>query len=189
MKRITAEEPESSSTDFIAENIAQMTRLFPEAFAEGKVNFAVLEELLGDAIDKSEKKYGLNWHGKSRARLLALQPTTGTLRPCREESVGWDSTKNLMIEGDNLEVLKLLQKSYANTVKLIFIDPPDNTGKDFVYSDKLQGRHKELPKVHRAGRWQRRQALLEHRSLRSVSHGLAEHDVSATEIGARAAAP
>ena len=138
MKRITAEEPESSSTDFIAENIAQMTRLFPEAFAEGKVNFAVLEELLGDAIDKSEEKYGLNWHGKGRSRLLALQPTTGTLRPCREESVGWDSTKNLMIEGDNLEVLKLLQKSYASTVKLIFIDPPYNTGKDFVYSDNYK---------------------------------------------------
>ena len=138
MKRITAEEPESSSTDFIAENIAQITRLFPEAFAEGKVDFEVLKELLGDAIEKSEEKSGLNWHGKSSSGLLALQPTTSTLRPCREESIGWDSTKNLMIEGDNLEVLKLLQKSYANAVKLIFIDPPYNTGKDFAYSDNYK---------------------------------------------------
>ena len=138
MKRITAKGPESRSTDFIAENIAHMARLFPEAFAEGEVKFDVLKELLSDAIDEFEEKYGLNWHGKGRSRMLALQPTTGTLRPCREDSVGWDSTKNLMIEGDNLEVLKLLQKSYANSVKLIYIDPPYNTGKDFVYSDNYK---------------------------------------------------
>ncbi len=95
----------------------------------------VLRQLLGDTVDEGEEKYGLNWHGKRRARQLALTPSTGTLRPCPEESVDWDTTQNLMIEGDNLEVLKLLQKSYAGRVKLIYIDPPYNSGKDFVYPD------------------------------------------------------
>ena len=135
MKRIRAQDPESRSPDLTAANVAHLARLFPEAFADGKVDFAVLRELLGDAVDETDEKYGLNWHGKRRARRLALTPSTGTLRPCPEESVAWESTRNLMIEGDNLEVLKLLQKSYANKVKLIYIDPPYNTGKDFVYRD------------------------------------------------------
>ena len=135
MKRITVEDPESRSPDLVESNLTELARVFPEAFAEGKVNFAVLQELLGEAIGDSEEKYGLNWHGKRHARRLALTPSTGTLRPCPEESVAWESTQNLMIEGDNLEVLKLLQKSYTNKVKLIYIDPPYNTGKDFVYRD------------------------------------------------------
>lgn len=135
MKILTADDPETRSADLIAENIAQLKVLFPEAFTEGKVDFAVLKELLGGVVDDGEEKYGLNWHGKRRARRLALTPSTGTLRPCPEDSVDWDTTKNLMIEGDNLEVLKLLQKSYANKVKLIYIDPPYNTGGDFVYPD------------------------------------------------------
>ena len=98
----------------------------------------MLKQLLGGAVDEREEKYGLNWHGKRRARQLALTPSTGTLRPCPEDSVDWDTTQNLMIEGDNLEVLKLLQKSYAGKVKLIYIDPPYNTGKDFVYPDNFQ---------------------------------------------------
>ena len=135
MKRIRAEAPESRSPDLTAANIAHLASLFPEAFTDGKVDFAVLRALLGDAVDETDEKYGLNWHGKRRARRLALTPSTGTLRPCPEESVAWESTRNLMIEGDNLEVLKLLQKSYTNKVKLIYIDPPYNTGKDFVYRD------------------------------------------------------
>ena len=95
----------------------------------------MLKQLLGDQVDEREERYGLNWHGKRRARQLALTPSTGTLRPCPEESVDWETTRNLMIEGDNLEVLKLLQKSYAGKVNLICIDPPYNTGKDFVYPD------------------------------------------------------
>ena len=96
----------------------------------------VLRQLLGGGVvGEREEKYGLNWHGKRQARQLALTPSTGTLRPCPEDSVDWDTTQNLMIEGDNLEVLKLLQKSYAGKVKLIYIDPPYNTGKDFVYPD------------------------------------------------------
>jgi adenine-specific DNA-methyltransferase len=89
-------------------------------------------------VTDADEKYGLNWHGKRAARQLALTPSTGTLRPCPDESVDWDTTKNLMIEGDNLEVLKLLQKSYAGKVKLIYIDPPYNTGKDFVYPDDFK---------------------------------------------------
>ena len=89
-------------------------------------------------MDEREEKYGLNWHGKRRARQLALTPSTGTLRPCLEESIDWETTQNLMIEGDNLEVLKLLQKSYSGKVKLIYIDPPYNTGNDFIYPDDFK---------------------------------------------------
>ena len=84
-------------------------------------------------MDEREEKYGLNWHGKRRARQIALTTSAGNLRPCPEDSVDWDTTQNLMIEGDNLEVLKPLQKFYAGKVRLIYIDPPYNTGKDFVY--------------------------------------------------------
>ena len=126
------------SADIVTDNIDQLKSLFPEAFTEGKVNFDVLKQLLGGAVDEREEKYGLNWHGKKAARQIALTLSTGTLRPCPEESVDWDTTQNLMIEGDNLEVLKLLQKSYSGEVKLIYIDPPYNTGKDFVYPDSFQ---------------------------------------------------
>lgn len=138
MQKLTDQDPEIQSADLIAENIEQLKTLFPETFTEGKVDFEVLKQLLGGAVDEREEKYGLNWHGKRRARQLALTPSTGTLRPCPEDSVDWDTTQNLMIEGDNMEVLKLLQKSYAGKVKLIYIDPPYNTGKDFVYPDNFQ---------------------------------------------------
>lgn len=138
MKKLTAEDMETKSPDLVAGNIERLKSLFPEAFTEGKIDFEVLKQILGGAVDEREEKYGLNWHGKRRARQLALTPSTGTLRPCPEDSVNWESTQNLMIEGDNLEVLKLLQKSYAGKVKLIYIDPPYNTGKDFVYPDNFQ---------------------------------------------------
>ena len=147
MKKIEANSSESQSADLMADNIAKLKAIFPELVTEttqgGKttttLNVEVLRGLIGDAtaVD-SEEKYGLNWHGKRRARQIALTPSTGTLRPCPEESVDWNTTQNLMIEGDNLEVLKLLQKSYAGKVKLIYIDPPYNTGKDFVYPDNFQ---------------------------------------------------
>lgn len=135
MKKLTAAEPDTRSADMLANNIEQLQVLFPEAFTEGKIDFDVLKQLLAGAVDEREEKYGLNWHGKRRARQLALTPSTGTLRPCPEDSVDWATTQNLVIEGDNLEVLKLLQKSYAGKVKLIYIDPPYNTGTDFVYPD------------------------------------------------------
>ncbi len=138
MKPLTPSDPETKSADVLAENVAALQALLPEAFTEGKIDFEVLRQLLGGSVEEREEKYGLNWHGKRRARQIALTPSTGTLRPCPEESVDWDTTQNLMIEGDNLEVLKLLQKSYAGKVKLIYIDPPYNTGKDFVYPDNFQ---------------------------------------------------
>ena len=138
MKKITPEDPDTRSADVVAENVERLREFFPEAFTEGQIDFEVLEQLLGGQVDEREEKYGLNWHGKRRARQLALTPSTGTLRPAPEESVDWDTTQNLMIEGDNLEVLKLLQKSYAGKVKLIYIDPPYNTGKDFVYPDDFR---------------------------------------------------
>lgn len=138
MKPLTANDAETKTPDVVAENVGQLKALFPEAFTEGKVDFEVLKQLLGGTVEEREEKYGLNWYGKRRARQLALTPSTGTLRPCPEESVDWDTTRNLMIEGDNLEVLKLLQKSYSGKVKLIYIDPPYNTGKDFVYPDDFR---------------------------------------------------
>ena len=138
MKKIVLNDSETRSADVVAENLEHLKVLFPEAFTEGKVDFDVLKQLLGGAVDEHEEKYGLNWHGKRQARQLALTPSRGTLRPCPEESIDWGTTQNLMIEGDNLEVLKLLQKSYAGKVKLIYIDPPYNTGKDFIYPDNYR---------------------------------------------------
>ena len=115
MKKIEANDPETKSPDVVAENIERLKALFPEIVTEGKhgtsVNVDVLKTLVGDkTVTDADEKYGLNWHGKRHARQLALTPSTGTLRPCPEESVDWDTTQNLMIEGDNLEVLKLLQE-------------------------------------------------------------------------------
>lgn len=131
---------DGQSLDLVSENTEKLKELFPDAFSEGGVNFETLRQLLGDAtvLDEGEEKYGLNWHGKKKARQIALTPSTGTLLPCPEESVDWDTTQNLFIEGDNLEVLKLLQKSYANQIKMIYIDPPYNKEKDFIYPDKFQ---------------------------------------------------
>ena len=134
------EPEEGKSADIVSENIDRLKEMFPDAFTECGVNFDVLRQLLGGArvLDEGDEKYGLSWYGKKKARQIALIPSTGTLLPCLEESVDWETTKNLFIEGDNLEVLKLLQKSYANKVKMIYIDPPYNTGKEFVYPDKFQ---------------------------------------------------
>ncbi|MGV8893838.1 MAG: site-specific DNA-methyltransferase [Burkholderiaceae bacterium] len=143
MQKIEASSPEAQSADIVAGNIDQLRALFPELISEFAggvaINVEVLKALVGDkTVTDADEKYGLNWHGKRRARQLALTPSTGTLRPCKDESVDWETTQNLMIEGDNLEVLKLLQKSYAGKVKLIYIDPPYNTGNDFVYPDNFQ---------------------------------------------------
>lgn len=137
MEKVTLQE--GTSADIVNGNIMQLKAIFPEAFTEGGVDFDVLRQLLGDAkvLDDGEEKFGLNWHGKKKARQIALTPSTGTLRPCPEESVDWDTTRNLFIEGDNLEVLKLLQKSYPGQVKMIYIDPPYNTDQDFIYPDRF----------------------------------------------------
>lgn len=138
---------ELQSMNITEENISKLKSLFPETFNEGSIDFDVLKQLLGVNVDEKEERYGLNWHGKRQARQLALTPSRGTLRPYKDESVDWNNTKNLMIEGDNLEVLKLLQKSYAGKIKLIYIDPPYNTGKDFVYPDNFQDNMKNYLEI------------------------------------------
>ena len=136
MDKLTKQD--GKSLDVVNENLEALKAIFPEALTEDGVDFEVLRQLLGDAVDEGEEKYGLTWHGKKKARQIALMPSLGTLRPCPEESVDWNTTQNLFIEGDNLEVLKLLQKSYANKIKMIYIDPPFNTGNEFIYPDKFQ---------------------------------------------------
>ena len=131
-------EQDGKSLNMVIENLEALKTIFPEAFTEDGVDFDVFRQLLGDEIQEGEEKYGLHWHDKKKARQIALMPSMGTLRPCQEESIDWDTTKNLFIEGDNLEVLKLLQKSYANKIKMIYLDPPYNTGKEFIYPDKFQ---------------------------------------------------
>lgn len=116
-------------------NIERLKEIFPECVTDGKVNFDVLRTILGDDVETSGEKYSFNWVGKSDAMKIALMPSTGTLRPCKDKSKDWDKTENLYIEGDNLEVLKILEKTYHNKIKMIYIDPPYNTGNDFVYHD------------------------------------------------------
>lgn len=124
-----------TSEDLVAQNIATLKQLFPTIVKEGEIDFKELEALLKNDVVDGDEYYRFTWAGKSQARLEANKPSTGTLRPDKESSKNWDTTKNIFIEGDNLEVLKLLQKSYANRIKMIYIDPPYNTGKDFVYKD------------------------------------------------------
>ena len=126
------------SMNIVEDNIEKLKSIFPDVFTEGKVDFDKLQEILGNYIEKKEERYNFTWNGKSAALRLAQTPSTGTLRPCKEESKDWDTTENLYIEGDNLEVLKLLQKSYHNKIKMIYIDPPYNTGNDFVYKDDFK---------------------------------------------------
>lgn len=147
MKKIDGADPIAKSADVVGDNIEHLKALFPETVTEGKIDFDVLKQLLGGAIDEREEKYGLNWHGKRKARQLALTPSLGTLRPRPDDGINWNSTKNLMIEGDNLEVLKLLEKSFAGQVKLIYIDPPYNTGGDFVYPDEFRDNIKNYLEV------------------------------------------
>ncbi|WP_022919749.1 site-specific DNA-methyltransferase [Ruania albidiflava] len=131
-------ETPSATSNFQTELAAQLAELMPEVIADGKVDVEKLKELLdGDAADTSER-FGLFWPGKKRALRAAQEPTTATLRPDFENSKNWDTTKNVFIEGDNLEVLKILQKHYHAKIKMIYIDPPYNTGKDFVYPDNYR---------------------------------------------------
>lgn len=135
MEKIDKGHPKSQSTDFVAQNIETLKTLFPTIVKEGKIDIKELQALLGDEVETEDEYYRFTWAGKSMARREANKPSTATLRPDKESSKDWDTTQNIFIEGDNLEVLKLLQKSYANKIKMIYIDPPYNTGKDFVYKD------------------------------------------------------
>jgi adenine-specific DNA-methyltransferase len=126
-----------TSADPNAERIEQLKDLIPEAFSEGRIDFQRLREALGDIVDDRPERYSFTWAGRRDALRLLQTPSRATLLPSREESVDWDTTENLYIEGDNLEVLKLMYKSYAGTVKVIYIDPPYNKGKDFIYPDNF----------------------------------------------------
>lgn len=128
-------------------NMDKLKSIFPECFTEGKLDIDKLLSLCGEYIDNDFEKYKFEWKGKAECLRLAQKRSAGTLRPCPEESVNWDDTKNLYIEGDNLEVLKLLQTAYYRKVKMIYIDPPYNTGNDFVYEDDFAdplARYKEV---------------------------------------------
>ena len=126
------------SKDIIQDNISKLKEIFPEIVTENNIDFDKLKLILGNNIDESPEKYSFNWSGKNQAIKESQKTSSGTLRPCKEESKNWDLTENVYIEGDNLEVLKLLQKSYNSKIKMIYIDPPYNTGKDFIYSDNYK---------------------------------------------------
>lgn len=131
-------ETPSTSPNFQTELAAQLADLIPEAIADGKVDVVKLQELLSTDVADPTERFGLFWPGKKRALRAAQEPTTATLKPDFENSKDWDTTKNVFIEGDNLEVLKVLQKHYHAKIKMIYIDPPYNTGKDFVYPDNFK---------------------------------------------------
>ena len=123
---------ELTSMNITEEQLQKLKQLFPEAFTEGlKVDWEKLKLTLGEAIDTGKERYGMNWPGKSECFKTIQQPSIATLIPARAESVDFDTTQNLFIEGDNLEVLKLLQKSYLGKIKFMYFDPPYNTGGDF----------------------------------------------------------
>jgi adenine-specific DNA-methyltransferase len=135
---------DGKSMNIVNENIEKLKEIFPQIFSEDKIDFEKLQEELGSFTDTSNERYNFTWNGKQEAKKIAQTPSTGTLRPSKfyedgkEDSKNFDTTQNLYIEGDNLEVLKLLQKSYHKKVKMIYIDPPYNTGKDFVYKDNFK---------------------------------------------------
>ena len=123
------------SKDMVQDNLSKLKEIFPEIVTEDKIDFDKLKLILGDNIDENPEKYNFTWPGKTQAIKESQKTSSGTLKPCKEESKNWDSTENLYIEGDNLEVLKLLQKSYNNKIKMIYIDPPYNTGNDLIYQN------------------------------------------------------
>lgn len=134
MQKMTGE-----SVDLTNENIEKIKELFPEILTDGgKVDFDMLKTILGEVVDTENERYQFTWHGKKKMITGAQKPSKGTLRPVPEKSKNYDKTENLYIEGDNLEVLKLLQKSYNGKIKMIYIDPPYNTGNDFVYHDDFK---------------------------------------------------
>lgn len=123
------------SMDIAEEKRQKMKQMFPEVFSEDKIDFKALQSVLGEIVDAEKEHFGLTWPGKADCMKVIQAPSVATLIPCRNESINFDETENLFIEGDNLQVLKLLQKSYFGKVRLIYIDPPYNTGNEFIYPD------------------------------------------------------
>src|SRR5258708_5730265 len=134
---IEVEKVESTSPSITNEHVERLKSIFPEAFTEGKIDFDKLRASLGDIVDTQPERYSFTWVGKKKAIQFLQTPSQATLIPTEEESINFASTQNLFVEGDNLEVLKLLYKSYSGRVKMIYIDPPYNTGNDFVYPDNF----------------------------------------------------
>ena len=152
------------------------------------IDFDLLRQELSDhVVEGPQERYQLDWPGKRAAAFAANAPIAKTLRPVREESVDFDTTKNLFIEGDNLDALKLLQESYLGKVKLIYIDPPYNTGNDFVYERRLRGVRPRSTRKVRPGRRLGRPPCRQHRGKRPLPLRLAQHDVPAPEAGAESA--
>lgn len=129
------EKMDGMSMNLVQENIDKLKELFPTIVREGKIDFSALEVLLGSEIDNSREKYQLTWAGKTDSIKLAQLPSSSTLRPCKDKSKNWETTENIYIEGDNLEVLKLLQKTYFGAIDVIYIDPPYNTGTNLIYKN------------------------------------------------------
>jgi adenine-specific DNA-methyltransferase len=129
---------EGTTPNLVTELAQQLAAIAPEALSDGKIDLEKLRELISVDVDASGERYGFYWPGKKRALRVAQNSTTATLSPKKSQSKNWDTTSNVFIEGDNLEVLKVLQKHYHNKVKLIYIDPPYNTGKDFIYPDNFK---------------------------------------------------
>ena len=126
------------SQDPLADRLATLRSVFPEVFREGKVDVDALRRSIGEWVDPGPERFGLTWPGKAECMRLIQQPSVGTLVPFVADSVEFDTTQNVIIEGDNLEILKLLQKAYYGKIKLIYIDPPYNTGKEFIYPDNFR---------------------------------------------------
>src|SRR3989338_8697320 len=121
--------------DLIAERKAQLKKILPEIFTEGKLDVNKLKQALGDEVETGSERYSFTWAGKSQSIKLRDKRSKATLIPTKNESVNFDATGNVFIEGDNLEALKILQKAYQGKIKMVYIDPPYNTGRDFVYKD------------------------------------------------------
>ena len=141
------EKMNGESMNLLNENIEKLKAIFPEIVTDGKIDFDMLKTLLGEEVDASNEKYSFNWVGKRNCIKFAQTPSTGTLIPCREKSVNFDNTQNIYIEGENVEALKLLQKTYFGKIKMIYIDPPYNTGNDFVYHDDYKDSIENYKKI------------------------------------------
>ena len=138
MPKKKQEKVATTSEPIANENLEKLRKVFPQFVKDGEIDFNALQTFFDkEDILVGEEKYGLNWAGKSNAFKAIRLPATGTLTPQPKESKDFDKTENLFIEGDNLEVLKLLQKNYRDSIKMIYIDPPYNTGKDFIYKDNF----------------------------------------------------
>ena len=173
------------------QQIDKLQQLFPEVVAEGKIDWQKLQATLGEAVDLGER-YGLGWKGKSDVFAAIQEKTVQTLHPERANSVDWDTTGNMFIEGDNLAALKILHKAYYGKVKMIYIDPPYNTGNDFIYSDDFKQTRRsyeaEAGITDDEGNVVRDDGL-RHQYRRAQAQQLAEHDVSTPLFGTQPASP